>query len=140
MHMRTPRLARFVIASCLLAWASGLTFAQQPAQTATQFYMKYRAVFDKAKTVDEVLPFMAKPMRAQIEATPAAERGKMFDMIKMMGMLTDVKVLKEDRTAEGATLTVEGIDMEKKKSTGKVSIVKEGSEWKLGKENWSTAS
>jgi hypothetical protein len=139
MSMRTPRLARFAIVTLMLlvTGAFSLTLAQ-PAQTATQFYMKYRAAFDKAKTVDEILPYMSKANRAQVEATPAADRAKMFEMIKMVGMLTDLKVLKEEKAADGATLTVEGIDMDKKKSSGKVSIVKEGADWKVGKESWST--
>jgi hypothetical protein len=135
--MRTPRLARVAAAALALTLVSGLASAQS-SQTASQFYMKYRAAFDKAKTIDEVLPFMAKENRSQVEATPAAERGKMFDMIKTMNKLSDVKVVKEERTADGATLTVEGIDADKKKSTGKVSIVKEGGEWKVGKESWSS--
>jgi hypothetical protein len=138
--MRTPRLARFVIASLVLVLTSSLALAQKPAQTASEFYMKYRAAFDKAKTLDEILPWMAKDNRAQAAATPAADRAKMFEMVKMMNKLTDVKILKEERTADGATLTVEGIDTDKKKNSGKVTIVKEGEEWKLGKESWSSTS
>jgi hypothetical protein len=140
MHMRTPRLARFVTAMLALALTSGVALAQQPAQTASQFYMKYRAAFDKAKTIDEILPYMAKENRAQAEATPAAERAKMFEVVKMMNKLTGVKILKEEATAGGATLTVEGVDMDKHKSTGKVSIVKEAGDWKIGKESWSTSA
>jgi hypothetical protein len=138
--MRTPRLARFVIASLVLVLTSSLALAQKPAQTASDFYMKYRAAFDKAKTLDEILPYMAKENRAQAAATPAADRAKMFEMVKMMNKLTDVKILKEERTADGATLTVEGIDTDKKKNSGKVTIVKEDGEWKLGKESWSSTS
>jgi hypothetical protein len=138
--MRSPRLARFVIVSLLLACTASIAIAQQP-QTASQFYMKYRAAFDKAKTIDEILPFMAKENRAQAEATPAADRAKMFELVKMMNKLTGVKILKEDRAADGSvTLTVEGIDEDKKKNTGKVSIVKEGADWKLGKESWSNSA
>jgi hypothetical protein len=138
--MRTPRLARFVTASLMLALLSTAALAQQPAQTASQFYMKYRAAFDKAKTVDDILPYMAKENRAQVEATPAADREKMFGMIKIMNTLTGVKILKEERTADGATLTVEGVDADKKKSTGTVTVIKEAGEWKVGKESWSSAS
>jgi hypothetical protein len=138
--MRTPRLARFVIVSLLLACTAGIAIAQQP-QTASQFYMKYRVAFDKAKTIEEILPFMAKENRAQAEATPAADRAKMFEMVKMMNNLTGVKVVKEDRAADGSvTLMVEGIDEEKKKNTGKVTIVKEGADWKVGKESWSNSA
>ena len=137
--MRTPRLARLVIAALLLSLsASSLAFAQKE-QTASQFYMKYRAAFDKAKTIDEILPYMAKENKAQVEATPAADRAKMFEMVKMMSKLTDVKIVKEERSADGgATLTVTGTDMDKHASTGKVTIVKESDGWKVGKESWST--
>ncbi len=137
--MRTPRLAWFVTASLMLAFAASLAFAQRPAQTASQFYMKYRAAFEKAKAVDELLPYMAKENRDQVEKTPAADRAKMFEMMKMMGKLTDLKILKEERASDGgATLTVEGMDADKKKNTGKVTILKEAGEWKLGKESWSS--
>ncbi len=140
--MRTPRLARFVATSLMLAFVSTVALAQQPAQTASQFYMKYRAAFDKAKTVDEILPYMAKENRTQVEATPAADRAKMFEMIKMMNTLSAVKVVKEERAADGAgaTLTVEGMDTDKKKNTGKVTVVKEAGEWKVGKESWSSSA
>jgi hypothetical protein len=139
--MRTPRLARFVIASLVLACTASLAIAQQPAQTASQFYMKYRAAFDKAKAIDEILPFMAKENKTEVEATPAADRAKMFELVKMMNKLTNVKVVKEDKAADGSVmLTVEGIDEEKKKNSGKVSVVKEGGDWKVGKESWSNSA
>jgi len=126
----------------MLAFVSTVALAQQPAQTASQFYMKYRAAFDKAKTVDEILPYMAKENRSQVEATPAADRAKMFEMIKMMNTLTAVKIVKEERATDGtgATLTVEGMDTDKKKNTGKVTVVKEAGEWKVGKESWSSSA
>jgi hypothetical protein len=138
--MRTPRLARFVIASLVLAWSASLAIAQ-PAQSASQFYMKFRAAFEKAKAIEDLLPYMAKETKAQIEATPAADRPKMFELVKIMNKLTDVKVVKEERAADGSvTLSVEGIDADKKKNTGKVTIVKEGADWKVGKESWSNSS
>jgi hypothetical protein len=81
---------------------------------------------------------MSKETVAQIEATPAGERPKMFGMLKIMGALTGVKVVKETLTPKGATLTVEGIDSDKKKSIGTVEIVKQNGAWKLGSENWSS--
>ena len=139
--MRTPRLARLVIAALLLSLtASSLAFAQPKEQTASEFYMKYRAIFDKAKTIDEILPYMAKETKAQVESTPAADRAKMFELVKMMNQLTNVKIVKEERTADGATLSVEGVDADKNKTTGKVNVVKESGAWKVGKESWSTKS
>jgi hypothetical protein len=111
--------------------------AQAPAaQTATQFYLSYRAAFDKATKIDDVLPYMAAEQVKMVADTPADQRAKMFEFIKMMGALTDVKVLKEQRTANGATLTAEGIGPDQKKQTGQIEIVREKGAWKLGKESW----
>jgi len=115
------------------AWAQ----AQAKPQTATQFYMAYRAAFDKATKIEDIFPYMAAKNLKQAEATPKADRDKMFGLMKIMGTLTDVKVLKEEHSADGgAVLTVEGIDGDKKKNTGKVTIVKEGGAFKLGEEDW----
>jgi hypothetical protein len=115
-------------------------WAQAPAgETATQFYTLYLAAFEKATKIEDVLPYMSTDMRKQIEATPAAERPKMFNMIKMMGgMNTGIKVTKEARTANGATLTAEAQGPDKKKVNGTIDVVREGTAWKLGKESWSS--
>ncbi len=60
----------------------------------------------------------------------------MFEMMKMMNKLSDVKITKEEKTAAGATLTVTGVDADKKKVNGSVDVVKEEGEWKIGKESW----
>jgi len=49
-----------------------------------------------------------------------------------------VRITKETRTANGATLTVTALDPDRKNTTGTVDIVKENNRWKLGKESWST--
>jgi hypothetical protein len=111
---------------------------QKPAadQTATQFYMAYRDAFQKAKKVEELFPYMGAEQRAQVEKTPAAERPKMFELIKSFNNFTNVKVTKETKTANGATLEVEGIGEDKKKATATVDVIREGGGWKIGKESW----
>jgi hypothetical protein len=113
----------------------------QPAiaqtQTASQFYMAYRSAFDKAKKVDDLFPYLSKKMLDQVNQTPAGERAKMFEMMKMMGAITNVKIAKETPTATGATLDVTALDPDKKPTKGTVEIVKEGGAWKLGLESWS---
>ena len=126
--------------ACLTAaFALATTAVQaQTEQSATQFYMAYRAAFAKATKVDELLPFMAKARRAEIEKTPAGERSKMFAFIKELDTVSQIKVTKETKTANGVTLAAEGIDGDKKKSTGTIDVVREDGGWKLGKESWST--
>jgi hypothetical protein len=127
------------VAGCLLVMILTVAVsagAQTAEKTASQFYTEYRAAFDKAKAVEEILPYMSAERRKQVESTPAAERKKMFGMIKMMGTLTDVKILKEARTADGATVTVEALDTDKAKTTGTITLVKENGAWKVDNEKF----
>src|SRR5262245_56171580 len=99
MDMRTAHhrvrlvTATLVVTGLIASLTAAPARAQAPAgdaakQTATQFYMAYRAAFDKAKSIDDVLPYMAEKNRKQVESTPKGERAKMFELIKMMGTLT----------------------------------------------------
>ena len=128
------RLACLTAALALAATAA----EAQGEQSATQFYMAYRAAFAKATKIDELLPYMSKARKAEIEKTPAGERSKMFAFIKELDTVTQIKVIKEAKSANGVTLSAEGIDGDKKKSTGTIDVVREGGAWKLGKESWST--
>lgn len=122
----------------LLITAMVSAIAAQPAnQTATEFYTAYRAAFAKAKAIEDLTPYMSKEMKAQVDSTPAAERPKMFEFVKeMSAAITNVKVLKETKTDEGVTLTVEGMDG-KEKMTGQIRILRENGAWKMGRESWS---
>jgi Domain of unknown function (DUF4878) len=132
------RAVSLIVALC--AAVALLTPLAAQTKTASQFYLEYRTAFDKATKIDDVLPYMSKQRADQVAATPADERAKMFELIKMMGAITDVKILKETKTAEGATLTVEALDPEKKKTSGTVKVIKEGGAWKLDGESWSSSS
>jgi hypothetical protein len=120
----------------------GRAAAPQAAQTATQFYMTYRAAFAKAKKIEDLLPYMSAETRKQVESTPKEEREKIFGMIKMLDSHTNIKVTREDRQADGSlVLSVSAFDTEQKKDvTADVTIVKEAGAWKLGKENWKSGS
>ena len=126
-----------VICLPMLLLVTASVFAQA-ATSPSDFYLQYRKAFDAAKKIEDVLPFMSADTTKQIQATPPAERGQMFEMIKMMGALTNVKITKETKTATGATLTVNAIDSDKKPTVGTIDIVQENGKWKLGKESWSS--
>jgi len=70
--MRIRQLAICSIMALLVFLAPAATKAQ--GKTAQQFYQEYVAAFAKAKTIDDILPFMAAENRKQAEATPKAER------------------------------------------------------------------
>jgi Domain of unknown function (DUF4878) len=140
-EMRLVNRIGWIVAIVSMVCAAAATpGAQAPPQTASQFYMSYRAAFEKAATIEEVFPYVSKDIRAKMESTPAAERPKMFEFVKQMSNMTDVKVVKETKTDDGATLTVEAVSSDKEKMTGQIQVVKEGGAWKMGKESWSNKS
>ena len=112
----------------------------QPAasyKTGSEFYLAYRVAFDKATSIDELLPWVAKGRREQIAKAPADEKKEGFDMIKMFDDRIDIKVVKETPSAAGVELQVEGISAETKaKATGVIALVKEEGVWKIERENW----
>lgn len=131
---------RLAVALVMVLAVATAAAAQAPTQTASEFYMAYRAAYAKAKTIEDLSPYMSKEMRAMVEKTPAAERPKMFEFTKQMSTsLSNVKVVKETKTDEGVTLTVEAMDG-KEKMTGQVRIVMESGAWKMGRESWSNKS
>ena len=111
--------------------------AMAQTQTASQFYLAYRTAFDKAKKIEDLFPYWSKKTLDQANQTAPADRAKMFELTKMVGALTNIKIVKETPTATGATLDVTALDPDKKPTKGTVEIVKEGGSWKLGDESWS---
>jgi predicted membrane chloride channel (bestrophin family) len=118
---------------------------QTPAkdQTATAFYHAYRAALAKAKSIDDLRPWIAKENLAKVEATPADQRPMIFSMMQSMALdMKNLKVLKETKTATGAELQLEatgGMGGDKP-SKGTVAIVREAGAWKIGKESWTSGS
>jgi hypothetical protein len=112
------------------------TAAQKPGQTATQFYNEYRTAWVHSKSMDTLLPYISKESRAQYEKTPREERQPMFKMMKELGTMTGVKVVKETKTPDGYTLELTAIGPKKKPATGTAEIVIEGGAMKLKRESW----
>ncbi len=137
--MRSHRTTQLVVALTLVFASMGAaTYAQNANQTATEFYLAYRVVFDKAKSVADIRPWHSKAVQAKMDATSKEDSAMMFDMVKMLGAVTNLKVVKETKTASGVTLSVEALDSDKKKTTGEVFLIREGGVWKLERERWSS--
>ena len=127
------------LAAIVVLIAVGVSLAAAQAnQTASEFYTAYRAAFDKAKKIEELIPYMSKSMKADIEKTPASERPGMFEMIKEMSKMSDVKIVKETKEPDGVMLSVESVGPDRGKMTGQIKIVKEAGAWKMAKESWSS--
>ncbi len=137
MISRRVMLTTLTIAAMMVSSALA-EVTRQADQTATAFYLSYRDAFRKATKIDDILPYLAKSRRGMIDTTPAGERPKMFEVIKSLDRFTNVKVLKETKTATGATLSVEGLDSDKTKSTATIDLVREDGAWKIDKESWTS--
>ena len=136
-NVRRTSLLVCVVALVLLPVAP-LWAQASKAQSGTEFYKAYVEAFVKAKSIDEVAKWLAKEQRDKIAATPKDQQKMMFGMVQEMSAdHTDIKVLKETPTANGAELDVEAMSkMSKGKVKAKVTLVKEDGEWKVGKEAW----
>jgi hypothetical protein len=134
--MYTRALVRTIAA--ILVLAGGIAAAQKGSQTASQFYLDYRKAFDKATKIDDLMPYMSTKTPGPDASMSAADKDKMFKMVKAMNTYTNVKIVKETPTKDGATLTVEGVDADKAQAKGTVELVKEKGEWKILKESWSS--
>ncbi len=111
------------------------------SETATQFYLRYRAAAAKATSVDEVLAFWADDVVKEYMGAPPDERVDLAGIKRMIGMASGVTVTRESvSTGPGtieATLTLEGIGMNQQKVTGTAHLVKKGGAWKLAEpEEW----
>jgi len=131
---------RDIAAAAVLAALCGSPAIAQPAasyDSGSAFYLAYRQAFDKATTIDELLPWVAKGRAEQIAKAPDTERREAFAMIKMFDDRTNVTVVKETPSASGAELHVEGISAESRtKATGVITLVKEGGAWRIERESW----
>ena len=126
----------FLVVAVVALAIAPVSAQAQATKTASQVFLEYRAAFEKATSVDEILPFQDAATKAQILKTPASERKQMFDMMKSMSDARGVKVISETKNAKGVELAVEGTTPDKKKATGKIQMVQEGGAWKVASEDW----
>ena len=105
------------------------------AETATQFYLRYRAAVAKATSVDEVLRFWSDDVVNEFKSAPPDQRVDLAGIKRMNDIASDVTVTREAvSTGPGtseATLSLEGIGMNQKKVTGTAHLVKTAGGWKL---------
>jgi hypothetical protein len=132
--MRSVRCAflfAVVIVSASVSW-SATTSQKQTTETATQFYLRWRATVVNAKSLDELAPFWTAEMKDELNMEPASAKAETLPMMKRVyGMQTDVRVVKETATPSGATLALEALDNDKKPVVSSVDIAKEGVSWKM---------
>jgi hypothetical protein len=131
-----------VRASAMLAiwvWAMLLTTAAsgQP-KTATQTYLDYVGVVTKAKTLAEVLPYLAKQYRTNLESVPKENQPVWLTRLKDSVAYANIKVTKETVTGDKCTLETTGTSGRGNAMKGKITLLKEGADWKLDAAAWTT--
>ena len=137
--MTVGQVRRHVGVALMLLLGAVSATAQTPTpKSAAEFYMQYRKVFDSATKIDQLLPYMAADTRKEIESTPPTERAEMFELVKMMGAVKNVKVVNEARKGETVVLTVEAVDPDQEPTTGTITVVTESGAFKLSRESWSS--
>jgi hypothetical protein len=138
MNLRT-----IAAALALTAFAGLAVAADKPAaKTAGEYYAQYREGLAKAKTKEDLLPYVPEEGRAEMMKASDKEFQEGLKMIQlMMGGITNVKVVKETPAGKDAfTLSVTGTDESKTAGTGTVEIAKTATGWKKGKETWKFGS
>jgi hypothetical protein len=107
------------------------------AETATQFYLRYRAAVAKATTVEEVEKFWRADLVKEFNAAPPDQRAELAGIQRAYAMVTDVSVTGETAGATGATVTMTGTNPDHQKVTGTAYLIKEDGSWKVfGPERW----
>jgi len=123
-------MAVFVSATPALSLATA-SHAQSP-ETATQFYLRWRAAALKAKSMDEITPFWTADTVKQFNMEPESARAGTVTMLKrIFDGQTDVRVVEETATPAGARLSLEGLDKAHKPIVSSVDLVKENGAWKV---------
>jgi hypothetical protein len=122
--------------SIVLVLAAGC--ARGPSPTAA--YTSYRQALDKARSFDDLLPFMDKASRSKIEAASPEERQQGFAMGRALGEVVDVTIGKETVTGDTAVVEASGVQaFTGGDSHATVRLVKEDGAWKIAQETWKTA-
>ena len=131
------RLIRSVSILTFVVWvAAASTWAQTPA---SEFYLAYRKAFQAAATIDELFPYLSAAARKQVEATAAADRGQMFEFMKVMGATRDLRILGEEPSGDGIALSVEATAADGTHRHGTITVVREGGDLKMVQERWAPA-
>lgn len=121
-----------LVLSASVSW-SATAPQQQTAETATQFYLRWRATALNATSIREITPFCTTETIDEVNMLPDdSARAETLAMVKrLVRMQTDVTVVKETATPNGATLSLEAVDRDRKPVISSVDIVKEDGGWRI---------
>jgi len=111
--------------------------AQAQAKSPTETFLAYVATTQKAKSLDELLPYLEKEYRANLSGEPAEKKPVWLERLKD-GDKRDIKVVKETLSGEKCTLETTATSKEGWPLKGKAFLVKEDGGWKIEAQVWAT--
>jgi hypothetical protein len=121
-----------ILIACLFVAVTGCSREPSPGDA----YLAYRKAFDAAKSIDDLIPHMAKETRAKMEAAPAEERAMGFDMMKSLNDYLDVAIV--NATVTGAMPPSSRRDQHvRSDARGTIEMANEDGAWKIKNEKWS---
>jgi hypothetical protein len=138
--MKKRWLAGILSLPFLMAGTSG--FPADDPSSPRALYLKYHAAIFAAKDVEELKPYLSQTALAQIKASPASDRPMMFGMMQTMTP-HKVDVVSEKIEGSKATLSITAETTSngfEEKTTGTISLVREGDDWKIDKEAYDSKS
>ena len=115
---------------------------RNPAETPSQFYLRYRSAVQGASSVDDVTKFWQKSLVAEFKQAPPDQRADLAAFKRMYNMLSGVTVVSESIAtgatgASVATLKLKGTTGDGVTMSGTASLVREDGGWKLAApEDW----
>lgn len=108
--------------------------------TPDKAYAGYLDAVGKAKSLDNLAPFVTSAKAAELKKMPQQQKDMIIKLMKASAPKT-YKVVKTMVVKNSATLMVEGKGLnpftnKMEKMTGTISLKKEGDSWKIEKESW----
>ena len=130
-------LLSLAIVACLAGPAAGQATSKPTTETASQFYLRYRALVAKATSLPQIVEHWSSDQRQDFNAAPPSERPDLEFVKSSTAATQDVKVVKEASTPNFATLDVQGVQ-DGRPVTTTVDLVREKGVWKIasGPERW----
>ena len=129
------RILTIALGSLLTTSAAGAE-----TQTAFDFYRAYLAQTAQAVSLDEILPLLPDWWAARYAGADEATREAALERVRGTSrMLEDVKLEKEERTAQGTVLDLTARDTNGLPLRGKVIVVEEGGTLRVEESTWGSA-
>ena len=133
--MRTPR---FTVAFCVAVLLVLPNLLAAQAKTPTQTYSEFHAAIAKAKTLAEVLPYLSAAYRGMLESRPKTDQPVWLGRLKDGDDVKNLAITKETVDGDKCTVEATGVSARGNAVHGKITMVKEGGEWKIDAMAWAT--